>query len=101
MSQANIIKHPATPAETKMIKNTRNDKGIEESTIVENTVGDGTGWIVVDDLVDTGDTLRIIRQHYPNALYVVVYAKEIGRKQTDMYMIGVPQDTWFVPPWSQ
>ena len=36
--------------------------------------GDGEGMIVVDDLVDTGNTARAIREMYPKAKFVTVFA---------------------------
>jgi len=33
------------------------------------TAGDGEGWLVVDDLVDTGGTAKAIRELYPRAKY--------------------------------
>lgn len=36
----------------------------------------GEGFIVIDDLVDTGNTARAIREMYPNARFVTVFAKQ-------------------------
>ncbi|MDZ4066420.1 MAG: xanthine phosphoribosyltransferase, partial [Tabrizicola sp.] len=38
-------------------------------------MGDGTGILVVDDLVDTGKTLELVRKLYPKAPFATVYAK--------------------------
>ncbi|MDE3027631.1 MAG: xanthine phosphoribosyltransferase, partial [Paracoccaceae bacterium] len=38
-------------------------------------MGDGTGVLVIDDLVDTGKTLELVRQLYPKAHFATVYAK--------------------------
>ena len=62
-------------------------------------MGDGTGILVVDDLVDTGRTLELVRQMYPNAHFATVYAKPMGNKQVDTYVTEVSQDTWIFFPW--
>ena len=62
-------------------------------------MGDGTGVLVVDDLVDSGKTLELVRQLYPNAHFACVYAKPEGEKQADTYITSVSQDTWIFFPW--
>ena len=62
-------------------------------------MGDGTGILVVDDLVDSGKTLELVRSLYPNAHFACVYAKPEGAKQADDYITTVSQDTWIFFPW--
>lgn len=62
-------------------------------------VGDGSGWLVIDDLVDTGNTARIIRQTLPKAHVATVYAKPSGEPLVDTYVTWVSQDTWIYFPW--
>ena len=38
------------------------------------TAGDGEGWLVVDDLVDTGGTAKAIRELYPRAKFITIFA---------------------------
>ena len=59
----------------------------------------GEGFIVVDDLVDTGNTARAIRQMYPNAKFMTVFAKPAGAELVDDYVIDIPQNTWIEQPW--
>ena len=59
----------------------------------------GEGFIVVDDLVDTGNTARAIRQMYPNAKFVTVFAKPAGAELVDDYVIDIPQNTLIEQPW--
>jgi xanthine phosphoribosyltransferase len=61
--------------------------------------GDGTGFLVVDDLVDTGATIRAVRALLPRAHYACVYAKPAGRDSVDTYITEVSQDTWILFPW--
>ncbi len=62
-------------------------------------MGDGTGILVIDDLVDSGKTLELVRQLYPNAHFATVYAKPKGEPQVDTFITGVSQDTWIFFPW--
>lgn len=66
---------------------------------VMSSVGDGAGWLVVDDLADTGRTLELMRQLLPQAHYATVYAKPMGRPLVDDFVIEVSQDTWIYFPW--
>jgi xanthine phosphoribosyltransferase len=61
--------------------------------------GQGEGWIVVDDLVDTGGTFKVIREHYPKAHFACLYAKPKGEPTVDTYITAVSQDTWIHFPW--
>ena len=60
---------------------------------------DGKEWLIVDDLVDTGETIKTIRLKLPNAHYATVYAKPSGREQVDTFITEVSQDTWIYFPW--
>jgi xanthine phosphoribosyltransferase len=61
--------------------------------------GDGAAVLVVDDLVDTGATARIVRQMLPRCHYATVYAKPEGRAMVDTFITEVSQDTWIFFPW--
>jgi xanthine phosphoribosyltransferase len=61
--------------------------------------GDGTGWLVVDDLVDTGNTFKIIRGLLPQAHLAAVYAKPQGIPTCNTWITEISQDTWIHFPW--
>ncbi len=61
--------------------------------------GEGLGWLVIDDLVDTGATARVARGLLPKAHFAAVYAKPAGRPLVDTYVTEVSQDTWIHFPW--
>ena len=61
--------------------------------------GDGTGFLIVDDLVDTGATARVVRALLPSAHFAAVYAKPAGRDTVDSFITEVSQDTWILFPW--
>ncbi len=59
----------------------------------------GEGWLVIDDLVDTGNTAKIIREKLAKAHIATVYAKPMGLPQVDTYVTEVSQNTWIHFPW--
>jgi xanthine phosphoribosyltransferase len=61
--------------------------------------GDGEGWLILDDLVDTGTTARVIRALLPKAHFATVYAKPAGKPTVDTFITEVSQDTWILFPW--
>ncbi|NVN10823.1 xanthine phosphoribosyltransferase [Nguyenibacter vanlangensis] len=61
--------------------------------------GDGEGFLIVDDLVDSGVTAQLVRQLLPKALFACLYAKPSGKPLTDLFVVEVPQDTWVLFPW--
>lgn len=70
-----------------------------EMQVLKRAKGDGEGFIVVDDLVDTGGTAKAIREMYPKAHFVTLFAKPPGRQLVDDYVLDIPQDTWIEQPW--
>lgn len=62
-------------------------------------IGDGEGILVIDDLVDTGKTLEVVKARYPKAHIATVYAKPKGRPMVDTFITEVSQDTWIFFPW--
>jgi xanthine phosphoribosyltransferase len=73
-------------------------KGVA-SELVHRSGGGGKGVLIVDDLVDTGKTARVVRDLLPNAHFATVYAKPMGRPLVDTFVTEVSQDTWIVFPW--
>ena len=74
----------------------KNQSGVE---IIKPALGDGKDVILIDDLVDTGETARVVRELMPKAHFATVYAKPEGRPMVDSYITEVSQDTWIFFPW--
>jgi xanthine phosphoribosyltransferase len=70
-----------------------------EVTVLKAIAGDGDGYLIIDDLVDTGHTARVVRQLLPKAHFATVYAKPAGRPLVDSFVTEVSQDTWILFPW--
>ena len=64
-----------------------------------DVMGEGEGVLVIDDLVDSGKTLEVVRGLYPRAHFATVYAKPKGEPMVDTFITGVSQDTWIFFPW--
>jgi xanthine phosphoribosyltransferase len=65
----------------------------------EQLVGDGTGILIIDDLVDSGKTIEVVREKMPKAHYATIYSKPMGRPQVNTFITEVSQDTWIFFPW--
>ena len=59
----------------------------------------GEGWLLIDDLVDTGNTARIVKNLLSKAHFATVYAKPAGRPVVDTFITEVSQDPWILFPW--
>ncbi|MDJ0984018.1 MAG: xanthine phosphoribosyltransferase [Desulfobacterales bacterium] len=69
------------------------------SSILKSVDIDSEDWLLVDDLVDTGQTARLVREMMPKAHFATVYAKPEGRPLVDTFITEVSQDTWILFPW--
>ena len=69
------------------------------SQIIKMLDGDGTGVLVIDDLVDSGKTMKIVKDHLPKATTAVLFAKPQGKPFADYFLKELPQDLWVCFPW--
>jgi len=80
------------------------EEGVEASKqgqlkLLKGFDGDGEGFLLIDDLVDTGRTAAAVRALVPKATFATVYAKPAGKPTVDLYITEVSQDTWIRFPW--
>ncbi len=75
------------------------DRARGEVKILKSVPGEGRGWLLIDDLVDTGQTAKVVRDLLPAAHFATVYAKPAGRPLVDTFITEVSQDTWILFPW--
>jgi xanthine phosphoribosyltransferase len=80
---------------------TYEDDRIREPELLKlpTAAGDGGGWLIIDDLVDTGTTMRLVRKFLPKAYVGVLYAKPVGLPLADSFVREFPQDSWIDFPW--
>jgi xanthine phosphoribosyltransferase len=70
-----------------------------ELQLLKGVSGDGAGFLIIDDLVDTGRTAKYVREMLPKAHFATIYAKPAGRPLVDTFVTEVSQDTWIYFPW--
>lgn len=64
-----------------------------------SNAGDGEDWLVIDDLVDTGKTVKKMREMLPKAHFATIYAKSMGKPMIDTFITEISQSTWILFPW--
>ena len=70
-----------------------------EINILKGVAGDGDGFLLIDDLVDTGRTAKVVRELLPKAFFATLYAKPAGRPVVDLCVKEFKQNKWIHFPW--
>ena len=70
-----------------------------EVKILKGVVGDGDGYLLIDDLVDSGRTAQVVRRLLPKAHFATLYAKPAGRPIVDTCVKEFKQNKWIYFPW--
>ena len=68
-------------------------------SVLKGVPGDGEGYLLIDDLVDTGRTAREVRRLLPKAYFATLYAKPAGRAIVDTFVKEFKQSKWIHFPW--
>jgi len=74
----------------------QNQSGVQ---VIKGVSGDGSGYLLIDDLVDTGKTAQLVRQLLPKAHFATLYAKPAGRPFVDTVVKEFKQNKWIFFPW--
>jgi xanthine phosphoribosyltransferase len=61
----------------------------------------GEGWLLIDDIVDTGATVRAVRKLLPKAFFATLYAKSKTKGLVDLYLHEAGPDVWIDFPWER
>ena len=64
-------------------------------------IGEGEGWLLIDDVADSGATAEEARRQLPKAHYAALYVKPAARPFVDTYLSEVGQDVWIDFPWDR
>jgi xanthine phosphoribosyltransferase len=67
--------------------------------VLKGVKGEGDGYLLIDDLVDTGKTAQAVRQLLPKAHFACLYAKPAGRPIVDTFVKEFKQSKWIHFPW--
>ena len=70
-----------------------------EVKVLKGVAGDGEGYLLIDDLVDTGRTAQAVRRLLPKAHFATLYAKPAGRPVVDTFVKEFRQEKWIHFPW--
>jgi xanthine phosphoribosyltransferase len=66
---------------------------------LKSVEGDGDGYLLIDDLVDTDRTAKAVRERLPKAHFATLYAKPLGRAVVDTFVKEFKQEKWIYFPW--
>ena len=61
----------------------------------------GEGWLLIDDIVDTGATVRAVRKLLPKAFFATLYARSKTKGLVDLYLHEAGPDVWIDFPWER
>jgi xanthine phosphoribosyltransferase len=70
-----------------------------EVKVLKGVVGNGDGYLLIDDLVDSGRTAQVVRLLLPKAHFATLYAKPAGRAIVDTCVKEFKQNKWIYFPW--
>lgn len=71
----------------------------QQAKVSKMLQGDGSGFVIIDEIAETGRTFNIVKQALPKALCVSVYATKVGRDFVDLYQADKADNEWFLLPW--
>ena len=57
--------------------------------------------VIVDELVDSGDTIKSLKTRFPEAITVALYQRYSARYSADVVGHTVENDDWLVFPWEK
>lgn len=58
-----------------------------------------TDVLLIDEVCDTGETVRFLRSTRPGLEVACLFVKPLGKPFVNYWVEEVPQDTWIVFPW--
>ncbi len=63
------------------------------------SVGKGKGWLIVDDICDTGETIKVMREYLPCACVVTLMLNKDCLIKPDFCYSFKEAEEWVVFPW--
>ena len=85
--------------DTVSIESYNNKRRSKLNILKRSTVISKGNILIVDDIIDTGQTIKTVKKIYPKAHYATIYAKPAGMVFVDSFVKKVSQNTWIVFPW--
>lgn len=85
----------------KLISYDNNNKRGETKDISTDRLFDGDDVYFIDDLADSGETVRYLRKRFPQARQCTLITKECCNENPDLTAVQLPGDSWLVFPWDE
>lgn len=63
--------------------------------------GDWHRLVIVDELVDSGDTIKSLKTRFPEAITVALYQRHSAKYSADIVSHIIDHDDWLVFPWEK
>lgn len=63
--------------------------------------GDWHRLVIVDELVDSGDTIKSLKTRFPESITVAIYQRYTAKFSADIVGRLVDNDNWLVFPWEK
>ena len=84
----------------KLISYDENNQRQELRDISTDELIDGENVFIIDDLADSGETVKYLRKHFPKSNICSLLMKECCKDKPDIAIkSGIKSDTWIVFPW--
>ena len=98
---AAIVSHYLGYKDIRFIRLSSYDDSKKQSALVDTTtddIPDETTTYIIDDICDSGDTLKYLRKKYPHANIYTLINKN-PQIQPDYFPISEPMGVWINFPW--
>jgi xanthine phosphoribosyltransferase len=70
-----------------------------EPELIKTVDGNGQGFLLIDDLVDSGKTASLVKALLPEAHLATLYAKPSGKAYANSFVKEFAQHQWVIFPW--
>ncbi len=77
----------------------KRDKPMVQSLFEVNKELVDKKWVIIDDLADTGATLKFLKAKYPNSVIITPYIKTLSKPFINYFVKEYSNDVWIVLPW--
>lgn len=85
----------------KLISYDSDNKRGETKDISTDRLFDGDDVYFIDDLADSGETVKYLRKRFPQARQCTLITKECCHEKPDISAVTLPGDAWLVFPWDE
>lgn len=101
---AQLIAYKLNIRDVRVIKlmsyNNDNTRG-EIRDISTDALDDGENVYIIDDLADSGETMRYLRKRFPKAKLCTLIVKDCCGELPDISAVTVAGGSWLVFPWDE